>query len=104
MSHKNQTNYSKFSTAPAVEETPKVDVTPEPESVITIDPIGGIVSGCKKLNIREEASIKGKILCEVSEGTALMIDQIESTDDWFRVYTETGVEGYCMKKFVTIES
>jgi uncharacterized protein YgiM (DUF1202 family) len=114
MSHNKHTNYSKISTTPAVvdvtneddviatvvESTPEVETTPEPP----VEPIEGFVSGCKKLNIREEATLEGKILCEVSEGTTLMIDENESTDAWYRVYTETGVEGYCMKIFVTIES
>lgn len=104
MSNKNHTNYSKISTTPAVVDmTIETDVTPaivEPP----VEPIDGIVSGCKKLNIRKEPSRKGEVVCEVLEGTALMIDPSVSTDDWFRVYTETGVEGYCMKNFVTIKS
>lgn len=116
--HKNHVNYSKISTTPAVvENTPEISLmgvqtTPavvylESETTVAatapVEPIDGIVSGCKKLNIRKEPSRTGEIICEVSEGTALMIDPSEVNDDWFKVYTEAGVEGYCMKKFVTIK-
>lgn len=112
--HKNHTNYSKISTTPAVvEPTPNtislmgVQITPavvEPESVTTapVESIEGIVSGCKRLNVRKAPAVYGEIVCEVTEGTTLMIDPSESTDDWYRVCTEAGVEGYCMKNFVTI--
>lgn len=116
----NHVNYSKISTTPTVvEPTPEtvslmgVQITPavvEPESVTTVattapvEPIDGIVSGCKRLNVRKEPARYGEIICEVTEGTALMIDRSESTDDWFKVYTEAGVEGFCMKNFVTINA
>lgn len=99
--HKNHTNYSKMSTTPAVvETTPEVDNTPPAPP----EPMEGYVSGCRKLNIRKEPSLSSEVICEVFEGATLMIDQSESTDAWFRVYTEAGVEGYCMKSFVTIRS
>ena len=107
--HKNHTNYNKISTTPAVVEQTKVDTTPAIDVIdntppAPIEPIDGIVSGCKRLNVRKEASLTGEIVCEVAVGTTLMIDQSESTDEWFKVYAETGVEGYCMKNFVTINS
>ena len=101
--HRNHTNYNKISTTPAnvdqtnVETTPAV-VTPPPE------PMDGYVTGCSRLNIRKEPSYSGEIVCEVLKGTTLMIDPTKSTDDWFKVYTELGVEGYCMKIYVTIKS
>ena len=118
--HKNHVNYNKMSTTPAVvEPTPEtvnlmgVQITPavvEPESVTTVattapvEPVDGTVSGCLRLNVRKEPSLTGEVICEVSVGTTLMIDSDKSTEEWFKVYTETGVEGYCMKKFVTIKS
>lgn len=103
----NHVNYSKMSTT--VETTPAITVVDrEPDIDITpaapTKPIDGFVSGCKKLNVRIEPSITSDVVCIVDEGTTLMIDQSESTDKWFKVYTETGVEGYCMKNFVTINS
>ena len=118
--HKNNTNhvnYSKMSTTvettPAIAVVDQTAVEPIP-AIVVVDqtefepvptkPIDGIVSGCKKLNVRIKPSTAGDIVCVVAEGTTLMIDPSESTDKWFKVYTETGVEGYCMKNFVTINS
>lgn len=108
--HKNHTNYNKISTTPAVVEQTEVETTPaiaivEPTEVEPpVELIDGLVSGCKKLNVRVAPAITGSIVCVVAEGTTLMIDERESTDEWFRVYTENGVEGYCMKTYVTINA
>lgn len=129
MSKNNHTNYSKYSNKTAVEITPvvfdqlSVETTPavvvadqtEVETITTVavanqteveppaEPIDGFVSGCKKLNVRIEPSTTGDIVCVVDEGVTLMIDESASTNEWYRVYTEAGAEGYCMKQFVTIK-
>lgn len=67
------------------------------------EPKFGIVSNCVKLNIRTEPNIKSEILCMVDSGARLMIDPANSNDGWFNVYTNAGIEGYCMKEYVEIE-
>ena len=62
----------------------------------------GYVSGCKKLNIREEAYPGAKVLCIVPEKAVLLIDVNASINEWYKIYTESGMEGYCMKKFITV--
>ena len=62
----------------------------------------GVVSGCAKLNIRKESNITSDPVCIVPEKSVLLIDQDLSTDEWYKVYTETGMEGFCMKKYVTV--
>ena len=66
------------------------------------EPITGIVTNCVRLNIREAPIITAKILSEVNINSKLIIDEPESTEEWLKVYTETGIEGFCMKKFITI--
>lgn len=61
----------------------------------------GVVSDCKQLNVREKADINSAVVSVVSEGTVLVVEPESSTEEWFKIYTETGVEGFCMKKFVT---
>lgn len=64
----------------------------------------GTVSNCKKLNVRSEAVKKtNNVLCIVSVGDRLSIDEKKSTNAWFYITTATGVSGYCMKEFVTVE-
>ena len=73
------------------------EVTKEADSTVV-----GYVSGCLKLNIREEGYLGANVVCVVPEKTALLIEVAESNDKWYKVYTETGMEGFCMKQYVTL--
>lgn len=89
-----------------------VDFTPavisEPEAVVhTVPEVEGPknlgkVIGCVKLNVREEPSIKASVVFEIPVGTTVYIDETCSTDEFYKICTEHGVEGYCMKKFIEI--
>ena len=83
------------------EESAKVneskEATKEADSTVV-----GYVSGCLKLNIREEGYPGANVVCVVPEKTALLIEVAESNDEWYKVYTETGMEGFCMKQYVTL--
>lgn len=72
-----------------------------PEKIINIQ---GVVSNCAKLNVRREAQKRtDNVLCVISAGDVLAIDEKRSTNAWFYVTTVDGVSGYCMKEFVTVE-
>ena len=73
------------------------ETTKEADSTVV-----GYVSGCLKLNIREEGYLGANVVCVVPEKTALLIEVAESNDEWYKVYTETGMEGFCMKQYVTL--
>ena len=73
------------------------EATKEADSTVV-----GYVSGCLKLNIREEGYLGANVVCVVPEKTALLIEVAESNDEWYKVYTETGMEGCCMKQYVTL--
>ena len=73
------------------------EATKEADSTVV-----GYVSGCFKLNIREEGYPGANVVCVVPEKTALLIEVAESNDEWYKVYTETGMEGFCMKQYVTL--
>ena len=107
MSHK---DYSKMSTTPAVavveEENDDILVTPaivegviEPE---ISEPIEGFVSGCERLNVREEPKIDAAVVCIINKDASVIIDVDDSTDSFYKVCTEAGAEGYCKKDFITI--
>ncbi len=68
-----------------------------------MDPLTGIVTNCLRLNIREKPSKTAKAICVVDAFCELLIDPNESVDGWFKVYTEAGCEGYCMKEFVAVK-
>lgn len=65
--------------------------------------VHGVVSNCKQLNVRREAQKRAdNVLCVVSAGDVLLIDEKQSTNAWFYVTTADGTSGYCMKEFVTV--
>lgn len=70
----------------ATEETPKI----------------GIVTDCTRLNVRKLPNVKAEVLCTVNTSDNLEINEKKSTNVFYKVTTSNGVEGYCMKKYVTL--
>ena len=115
--HHNYNNYSKPNNQP-VEPTPVVEeevveaveeVTEETvEEVIeeTVEetpvPVTGVVSGCKKLNVRKSPTLLADVVCKLNENSKVEINEDDSTVEFYKVCTASGVEGYCMKKFITV--
>lgn len=64
--------------------------------------VTGIVFNCKKLNVREEASTAADVVCVIENLATVLIDEAESTEDFYKVCTESGAEGFCMKKFIKL--
>ena len=62
----------------------------------------GIVIDCDKLNVRKGPSINTDIVCMIDASTNLIVDYESSTDEFYKICTYAGIEGYCMKKFVKI--
>ena len=62
----------------------------------------GIVNDCVKLNVREEPNKESAIVCELAHQTEVMVDQTESTENFYKVCT-AGIEGFCMKQFIAIQ-
>ena len=75
----------------------------ETAETVKKDIVEGIVSNCKKLNIRKVPKPGSDIVCVVDAGTLLLIDQKESNKDFYKVTTEAGAEGFAMCQFITIE-
>ena len=75
-------------------EEPTEPTKDEPKTII-----GNVTA--KRLNIREKPDIGSSILCVAEANSELMIEG-DASDEWFKVCTVLGVEGYCMKKFVDI--
>lgn len=125
MSHKhNYTNYSKPQetpvvpvteevVAPVVEDEPVVTPDPEVTPVIEDAPVAdpependdlmGVVVDCARLNVRKEASADAAVLTTIPAGAEVQINIFESTNDFYKVCTEAGVEGYCMAGYIKVE-
>ncbi len=115
---KSKHNYSQYSkktsdskpigpTVPTVpmNTPPKVKMEPElaNEAVDTVTlpkTVTGVVVDCAKLNVREEPSADAAVVCVLDVMSEIEIDATKSDHEWFKVRTATGVEGYCMRKFV----
>jgi hypothetical protein len=52
--------------------------------------------------VRKLPSPYEEVLCVLNEKTKVEIDEVNSTEDFYKVATVSGVEGYCMKKFITV--
>lgn len=80
-----------------VEEEIAVEETEEPK------PTYGIVSSCGYLNVRKEP-IKDadNVLRTIKLSALVVVDLDESTEDFYKVICEDGIEGYCMKDYIEI--
>lgn len=68
----------------------------------SVKEIVGVVTDCLKLNIQKEPNEDSEVIAVASCLDELWIDYVTSTDDWYAVCTVSGIEGFCMKKFVTV--
>lgn len=123
MSNRNYTQYSKMSNEesavainPIVEETESAIIEPPiegqttiPEVVPAIEPAIkpeirkiGKVFNCEKLNVRMLPNKEAKVVSKIAEGVEVMINEKASTATFYKVCTEHGIEGYCMKQFIKV--
>ena len=84
------------------EEAVNVEELLETEDAVEEETVVGVVIGCEKLNIRKGPAINSDVLCTVPVNAVLVIDVNESTNEWYSVITESGCNGYCMKKYVKV--
>ena len=114
MSKKDYTQFSNNSNKPVpdqvepVKEVEDVDTNQidapvqEVKIVEPVKEVKGVVVNCARLNVRKDPEPKAEILCAVDANSELMIDKANSTEDFYKVYTAAGIEGYCVKYFIAI--
>lgn len=110
-------NYSMFSQTKnqlkqedTVEENKEVideSITEELEDKVVIEesnnPTLGLVDGCDKLYVRKEGNKDAEYVSIINKSDEVVIDLENSTEYFYKVKTSDGIEGYCMKKFITIK-
>jgi len=122
MSNKDYTKYAKSNDAvepayevapepiPVIVEQPVVEVTPEPviEPEVISEPepvvarthkIGRVVD-CVRLNVRKAPKFDADVVCEIPCNTEVEIYEDESEGDFYKIYTASGIEGFCMKSYI----
>lgn len=83
-----------------VEEVTEITETiEEPEPVTEL----GKIVKCDRLRVRKEPNANAPVIKELAKGTEVMIDIEKSTEEFYSVATESGIEGFCMKKFVELQ-
>lgn len=65
----------------------------------------GVVSGCEMLNVRKANDKNAEIIFIINKDSEVQVDLSEDkeSDEFYKVTTSDGVEGYCMKKFITLK-
>lgn len=63
----------------------------------------GKVYGCAKLNIRKKPNSDAEVVCVLPQGSDVIVDTYESTIEYYKVYTSVGLEGYCIKKYISFK-
>lgn len=66
------------------------------------EPVFGVVSNCDHLNVREFPSIDSEVICEILSNETVQVVEYESTDDFYKVYTQVGLEGFCKKEYIKL--
>ena len=87
---------------PVMEEAVEVS-EPEVESSVEPEPVYGYVTECIKLNVRKMPNANAEIICTIPINTEVVIDEANSTVGFYKICTNAGVEGFCMKKYIAVK-
>lgn len=98
------TNEAEETTEEVTEEvTEPVVIVSNIEDGVENNEVIGKISGFTKLYVRKEANKDSEPVGIVTDKDDLSIDVAHSTDDFYKVITSNGLEGYCVKEFVKID-
>ena len=98
------TNETEETTEEVTEEvTDQEVIVPSIQNNVENNEVIGKISGFEKLYVRKEASKDSEPVGIVTDKDDLSIDVAHSTDDFYKVITSNGLEGYCVKEFVKID-
>jgi hypothetical protein len=81
---------------PVVKVVEPVVETPKPEVV-------GVVVDCAKLNVRAQPNPRATVVCVIPQSSEVTVDEAESTEEFYKVCTAAGAEGFCMKEFIELK-
>ena len=64
-------------------------------------PIG--VVDCLRLHVYSKPSLDSDVVCKIRYLTEVMVDKRASTEDFYKIYTAIGAEGFCQKDLLIIK-
>lgn len=106
---KNRRDYTKYSKPEVIQNGVKdlEEVHVWQMSVVdeepVVKPVTGYVVNCAKLNVRNEPKPNSEILCTIEQDSEVEIDEAQSTEDFYKICSAAGIEGYCVKYFIKIK-
>lgn len=69
----------------------------------TKKPLRGVTTKTFLLNVRKEPDVNSEIVHRLSYSSEVFIDEENSTDEWYKIRTKNGVEGFCMKVYIFVK-
>lgn len=69
-----------------------------------ITSVKGVVTGCDMLNVRSKPDKESDVVSMLQRDVEIEIVDTNASDDFYKVVTEIGIEGYCMKDFIAIRA
>lgn len=64
--------------------------------------VKGKVIDCTRLNVRRRPNKDSEVNCVIDVDSIVEINENKSNDEWYRVTTDNGVYGYCMKQYISL--
>ncbi len=61
------------------------------------------VADCLRLPIYTEPDVNSELVCKVRYLTEVMIDPVNSTEEFYKVCTAIGAEGFCQKDLLILK-
>ena len=72
------------------------------DSPIDLKAVEGVVINCVKLNVRSKPSSTASIVGVLDVNTAVFVDASKSSGDWYYIFSNKGVQGYCLKSNIQV--
>lgn len=72
------------------------------DTTIDINAIEGVVINCVKLNVRSKPSSTAAIEGVLDVNNKVFVDATKSSGDWYYIFTNSGVQGYCLKTNIQV--
>lgn len=80
---------------------PAIELIQETVETVTLpETVVGVAVNCARLNVRATPSLNAEILCVLDVGAEVQVDVANSDNEWFKLCTATGIEGYSMRNFI----
>ena len=62
----------------------------------------GVVKDCRMLNVRKNPEVRENIIFEIPVSSEVKIIDDCASNDFYKICTTSGLEGYCMKKYIEV--